>query len=68
MDDDRDLVARLKERRALMSVKDVAAEMGVHKQTIYDLLYSGSMPHVRVGSALRIDPVLLARWVASHSA
>ena len=68
MEQEKDLVGRLKGMRGLIPVKDVAAELGVTKQKIYEMAATGKLPHVRVGGALRFDPVLLARWVTQHSA
>jgi len=38
-----------------VSPKEAAARLRVHAETIYRLCARGVLPHVRVGSALRID-------------
>jgi excisionase family DNA binding protein len=39
----------------LVSPREAAAFLGVHRETIYRLCARGDVHHVRVGSALRID-------------
>ena len=40
----------------LVSVRDVAAQLGVHPETIRRLIHDGRLDAVRVGRVLRIDP------------
>jgi len=44
-----------------LSPKQAAERLGVHRETIYRLCARGDVPHVRIGSALRID---LAAYLA----
>ena len=39
----------------LVSPREAAARLGVNRETIYRLCARGELPHVRVGSLLRID-------------
>jgi len=50
---------------ALLSVRQVAALLGVATATVYKLCASGEMPSVRVGAALRVSREALAWWVHS---
>ena len=43
-----------------LSPKEAAQRLGVNRETIYRLCARGELPHMRVGSALRIE---LARYV-----
>jgi excisionase family DNA binding protein len=45
----------------LVSPGEAAALLGVNRETIYRLCARGELPHVRIGSALRID---LASYLA----
>ncbi len=47
--------------RKLVSPRQAAALLGVNRETIYRLCTRGMLPHVRIGSVLRID---LASYVA----
>jgi len=64
----------------LLSVREVAARLGVSTSTVYKLCAERKLPHVRVSNAIRVDPKALegsmlglgrARWVrhrATYSA
>src|SRR5207253_754557 len=39
----------------LVSPKDAAERLGIKRSTVYTLCAKGELPHVRVGSLLRID-------------
>jgi len=39
----------------LVSAKEAAERLGIKRCTIYTLCAKGELPHVRVGSLLRID-------------
>ena len=41
----------------LLSPKEAAERLGVHRETIYRLCARGLLPHVRVGASLRVDLV-----------
>ena len=47
----------------LVSPRQAAALLGVNRETIYRLCARGELPHVRVGSVLRVD---LAAYLARH--
>jgi excisionase family DNA binding protein len=48
---------------ALLTVRDVAAQLGVCTATVYQLVGDGQLPHVRVLSAIRVAPRDLAAFV-----
>lgn len=50
-------------RQALISVGDVAQWLGVSKKWVYRKVAAGSIPHVRVGSLLRFNPILIEAWL-----
>jgi excisionase family DNA binding protein len=41
--------------RPLVSPKEAAERLGIKRSTVYTLCAKGELPHVRVGSLLRID-------------
>jgi excisionase family DNA binding protein len=47
----------------LVSPREAAALLGVNRETIYRLCARGEVPHVRVGSVLRVD---LAGYLAQR--
>jgi excisionase family DNA binding protein len=48
----------------LVSPKEAAERLGIRRSTVYTLCANGELPHVRVGSLLRID---LAAYLASRA-
>jgi excisionase family DNA binding protein len=52
--------------RPLLTRADVAAYLGVSRNTLDRLLRFGDLPLVRVGNQTRIDPVDLERWIEEH--
>jgi excisionase family DNA binding protein len=47
----------------LLSVADVAVQLGVCRQTVYNLIYHEGLPSMVVGRLRRIDPESLRRWL-----
>lgn len=55
----------------LLSVADVAVQMGVCRQTVYNFIYREGLPTIQVGRIRRIDPESLRIWLKEreqHSA
>ncbi len=60
------LVERLEECAVMLSVNDVAALFGEHPDTIYRRTKQKTIPHMKLGKALRFDPQELARWLKDN--
>ncbi len=48
---------------ARFSVEELAAELGLGRQTVYAGLRNGSIPSVRVGKRFIIPRAVIARWL-----
>lgn len=46
-----------------VSVVEAAALLGIGKNTAYDLVRAGRLPHVRIGSRVRIPRESLHAWL-----
>lgn len=57
-----EIVEREKSNRA-MRVRELATLLNVSPMTIYRQAKSGGIPSFRVGSSLRFDPKVIARWL-----
>ena len=57
------LATDLKQRRSLMTVKEVVTLLGVHQQTVYEWVWAGKIPSVRIGSRIKFDPRAIATWM-----
>jgi excisionase family DNA binding protein len=51
---------------ALLCVREVANILNVSTATVYTLAARGDLAHVRVLNAIRVAPVDLAQFIASH--
>jgi excisionase family DNA binding protein len=49
--------------QGLLTVRDVAAQLGVCTATVYRLVGEGQLPHVRVLNAIRVAPEDLAAFI-----
>ena len=47
----------------LLSVADVAVQLGVCRQTVYNFIYREGLPSIRVGSIRRVHPDSLYGWL-----
>ena len=50
----------------LLSVQDVAIQIGVCRQTIYSYIYREGLPSIVVGGVRRIHPDSLHDWLKAH--
>ena len=48
----------------LLSVRQVAARLGVSTATVYALCEKGALAHVRVSNAIRVAPADLDQFIA----
>ena len=47
----------------LLTIPDVAIQLGVCRATVYNLMYSSGLPYVRLGGARRVHPGSLQEWL-----
>ena len=47
----------------LLTIPDVAIQLGVCRATVYNLMYSSGLPYVRLGGARRVHPSSLQEWL-----
>ncbi len=50
----------------LLSVQDVAIQLGVCRQTVYSYIYREGLPSIVVGGVRRIHPDSLREWLKAH--
>lgn len=52
----------------LLRAREVAQYLGLAPSTVYALIAGGTLPSVRIGTAIRVDRVMLDRWLEQQSA
>jgi excisionase family DNA binding protein len=50
----------------LMTVRELAAFLGLHEKTIYDWTARGELPCVRLGKRLRFQASDVSRWLQAR--
>jgi excisionase family DNA binding protein len=49
--------------RALLKPDEVAVELRISRAKVYELLASGELPSIKVGSSIRVPSALLRTWI-----
>ena len=50
----------------LLSIQDVAVQIGVCRQTVYNLIYHEGLPSILVRGVRRVHPDSLTEWLKAH--
>jgi excisionase family DNA binding protein len=50
----------------LLTISDVAVQLGVCRQTVYTLMYREKLPSIKVRGVRRVHPDSLRRWLAER--
>ena len=50
-------------RRLLLTVKETAKATALGKSTVYKYIYSGVIPAVHIGTAVRVPVAALEAWI-----
>lgn len=50
-----------------LSVREAATHLGVSRNTVYDLIRAGDLPHLRIGNRLRIPTQPLHEWITART-
>ncbi len=61
-----DLIAYLSSQRKAIKVEDVAEMLGVSKQAVYEYVKRGSLPALKLGSTIRLNPRDVSRWLEAR--
>lgn len=62
------LAERLRSMSRLLTVRETAEILSEHHITTHKRILRGAMPHIRIGSRVKIDSVTLADWVEARTA
>ena len=58
--------ARLESAHQLLTLRQVAHRMNVSKRTVFRWIENGTLPALRVGAVIRIEPADLDRLIHEH--
>ena len=51
----------------LLRPLEVAELLGISKSKVYELLASGALPSIRIGSSIRVPVAELKKWIAKQA-
>ena len=51
----------------LLRVADVARLLSLSRSAVYELIAAGQLPHIRLGSSLRVPRAALERWIQDRT-
>ena len=51
----------------LITIREVAQYTGLSIHTLYAMVSQRRIPYVKLGGALKFDPVKLHEWIKAHS-
>jgi excisionase family DNA binding protein len=51
----------------LLSVKELAARLGLAEYTVYEWVSEKRIPYTKVGRRTMFDPAEIARWLEQHT-
>jgi excisionase family DNA binding protein len=62
----RSLLSVLGTRKDPMTVKEFAAILRISTRAVYKAVETDSLPVIRIGTTIRIDPVHAAKWLRAR--
>jgi excisionase family DNA binding protein len=60
------LISRLSHAPRLLTVKELSELLRVSKRAVYNAIEKDGLPVIRVGGAMRVDPVNAAKWLRAR--
>jgi excisionase family DNA binding protein len=51
----------------LLTIEQLAEQIQISKGTIYKWTMANKIPHLKMGSAVRFDPVAIEKWLKSRT-
>lgn len=61
------LADQIAERKSAFTVEELADILNCSKKSLYKMLASGTLPHLRVGSLIRLDPQTTGDWLRGRT-
>ncbi|GAB3799005.1 helix-turn-helix domain-containing protein [Virgibacillus kimchii] len=50
-------------KRKSMTVKEMAAYLGIHRDTVYKMVRAGEIPHYRLRGKIQFSPEMVDAWI-----
>jgi excisionase family DNA binding protein len=66
-DSTKTIIEQIRDCRHALKVTQLAKMLGMSRQAIYDHIEGGTLPVLRIGTSIRLDPKLIAEWLEAQS-
>jgi excisionase family DNA binding protein len=63
----RDLASEIEVLPGLLTIAQLIPLVGISRTTIYQMVTTKRIPHLRIGSMVRFDPHAIAAWLRQHA-
>lgn len=60
------LIEQVRQSKTALTVPKLATMLSMSKRAIYDHVDRGSLPAIRIGTAVRLDPKTTAEWLEAR--
>jgi excisionase family DNA binding protein len=61
------LLEHIEALKSALTVDQLAGLLGVSKKTVYKAIKTNSLPAIKVGSSIRLDPEATAKWLRDQA-
>jgi excisionase family DNA binding protein len=61
------IIEQIRDCRHALKVTQLAKMLGMSRQAIYDHIEHGTLPALRIGTSIRLDPKMVADWLEARS-
>lgn len=61
--DPADIPTRLERMTEALTAPELARILGMGRTVVYEMASAGRIPHFRIGTMIRFDPVQIAQWL-----
>lgn len=62
-----DVFEALSSRRDCLTVPELAEMLGVSKNGLYEQVKAGTLPGMRIGTTVRLNPRTIAKWLRERT-
>lgn len=66
-DSKKSIIEQIRDCEQALTVSRLGKMLSMHPQTIYDHIERGTLPVIRIGSSIRLDPKMIAEWLEARS-
>jgi excisionase family DNA binding protein len=66
-DSTKTIIEQIRDSEQALTVSRLAKMLSMDRGTIYDHIERGTLPVLRIGTSIRLDPKMIAEWLEAQS-